>query len=351
MKQEQVLTYQQIQFKTSSNIDESEHEQVSEDFPAEEDMANDNNQRNLDEPQTFLRRYTRVRNPPRRYDEFFLSVSLSTNDDELSCYQEAVKGSNSDKWKEAMNDEMNALAKNATRDLVELPRNKKIVGRKWVYKLKKGVDDKVKRYKARLVAKGYSQKEGIDFHDIFSPVVNIVSIQSVLALVALLDLELEQLDVNTVFLHGDLDEEIYMEHLEVFVQNRSKKFVCRLKKSLYGLRKSPTQCYKKFNSFIVRRNYTRSEYNHCVYFKKLNSDIFIILVLYVDDMILTSKSITVINRLKDEMAMAFDMKNLGAARQILGMEIFKDRRNGKLWLSQQKYVEKILLRFGMKVKS
>jgi hypothetical protein len=355
MKQEEVPKYQQIQFETSSNTNESEHEQVSEDvhkdFPAEEDMADDNNQRNLDEPQTSLRRYTWVINPSRRYDDFVLSVSLSTNDDEPSCYQEAVKGSNSDKWKEAMNDEMNALAKNATWDLVELPRNMKIVGRKWVYKLKKGVDDKVERYKARLVAKGYSQKEGIDFHEIFSPVVNIVSIQSVLALVALLDLELEQLDVNTAFLHGDLDEEIYMEHPEVFVQNRSKKFVCRLKKSLYGLRKSPTQCYKKFDSFMVSQNYTRSEYNHCVYFKKLNNGIFIILVLYVDDMILARKSITAINWLKDQMAMTFDMKNLGAARQILGMEIFRDRRNGKLWLSQQKYVEKILLRFGMRVKS
>jgi hypothetical protein len=94
------------------------------------------------------------------------------------------------------------------------PRDKKTVGCKWVYKLKKGVDDKVKRYKARLVAKGYSQKECIDFHEIFSPVVKTISIRIVLALVALLDLELEQLDVKTAFLHGYLDEEIYMEQLE-----------------------------------------------------------------------------------------------------------------------------------------
>jgi len=98
---------------------------------------------------------------------------------------------------------------------------------------------------------------------------------------------------------------------------------------------------------MVSQNYTRSEYDHCVYFKKLNNGIFIILVLYVDDMLLASKSITEINRLKAQMARTFDMKDLGAARQILGMEIFRDRRNGKLWLSQQKYVEKILLRFGM----
>jgi hypothetical protein len=102
----------------------------------------------------------------------------------------------------------------------------------------KGVDDKVERYKERLVEKGYSQKEGIDFHEIFSPVVKLVSIHVVLALVVLLDLELEKLDVKTTFLHGDLDEEIYMEQPKGFVQDHKRRFVCKLKKSLYGLKQS-----------------------------------------------------------------------------------------------------------------
>ena len=110
-----------------------------------------------------------------------------------------------------MKDEMKALDKNATWDLVEIPKDRKIVGCKWVYKLKKGVDDTKDRYKARLTAKGFSQKAGIDFHEIFSPVVKIVLIRIVLALVTLLDLELQKLYVKTEFLHGYLDEEIYME--------------------------------------------------------------------------------------------------------------------------------------------
>jgi hypothetical protein len=242
---------------------------------------------------------------------------------------------------------MKVLERNTTWDLVELPRDRKTVGCEWVYKLKKGVDDKVERYKERMVVKGYSQKECIDFYGIFSPVVKSLSIRSVLALVVLLDLELEQLDVKTSFLHGELDEEIYMEQPEGFVQNHSKKFFCRLKKSLYGLRQSLRQWYNKFDSFMVSQNYTRIEYDHCVYFNKLNNGIFIILVMYVDDIILARKSITEINRLKAQMASTFDMKDLGAARQILGMEIFRDGRTAKLWLPQQKYVEKILLRFGM----
>ena len=127
-------------------------------------------------------------NTPKRYDDYVTSVSLTANDDEPLCYREAVEGSNSDKWKEAMKDEMKALYKNATWDLVERPNDRKNVGCKWVYKLKRGVDDKEERYKARLVAKGFSQKAGIDFHEIFSAVVKIFSIRIVLALVALLDL-------------------------------------------------------------------------------------------------------------------------------------------------------------------
>jgi len=119
----------------------------------------------------------------------------------------------------------------------------------------------------RLVAKGYSQVEGIDFHEIFSLVVKLVYIRTELALTTLLDLELEQLDVKTTFLHCDLDEEIYMEQPEGSVQDRSRILVCKLKKSLYGLRQSPRQWYKNFDSFMVRQNFIRTEYDHHVYFK------------------------------------------------------------------------------------
>jgi hypothetical protein len=180
MKQQEVPKYQQIQFETSSNTHESEHEQVFEDVheevPTKENVDDDDIQQIVDEPQTSLRRSTRVRVPPRRYDDFVSSISLSTNDDEPSCYRESMKGSNNDKWKEVMKDEMKELERNATWDLLELPSNNKIVGCKWVYKLKKGVDDKLERYKARLVAKGYSQKEGIEFHYVFSAVVKTISI-------------------------------------------------------------------------------------------------------------------------------------------------------------------------------
>ncbi len=134
-----------------------------------------------------LRRSTRERKTPKRYEDFASSFALITEDGEPSCYQEAVDDTDSEKWKVAMEEEMDSLAKNNTWDLVELPEGRSVVGCKWVFKLKRKVDGSIERYKARLVAKGYSQVEGIDFHEIFSPVVKLVSIRTVLALTALLN--------------------------------------------------------------------------------------------------------------------------------------------------------------------
>eukprot|EP00253_Pinus_taeda_P027486 PITA_27486 len=245
-----------------------------------------------------------------------------------------------------MEEEMDSLAKNNICDLVELPKGRSVVGCKWVFKLKWKLDGSIERYKVRQVAKGYSQVEGIDFHEIFSPVVKLVSIRTMLALIALLNLELEQLDVKIAFLHGDLNEEIYMEQQESFARGCIRRLVCKLRKSLYCLRQSPRQWYKKFDSFMVSQNFIISEYDHCVYFKSFNG-IFIILALYVDDMLIASERMEEINGLKAQLSRTFDMKDLGAKKHILGMEIHKDKKNGKLWLSQEKHVEKVLEKFSM----
>jgi len=133
-----------------------------------------------------------------------------------------------------MHDEMESLEKNGTWDLVRLPREKKPIRCKWVFKRKEGVSPNDEaRYKARLVAKGYSQISGIDYNEVFSPVVKHSSIRTLLSIVAMHDFELEQLDVKTVFLHGELEEDIYMEQPEGFVIPGKEKLVCKLKKSLW----------------------------------------------------------------------------------------------------------------------
>jgi hypothetical protein len=142
-----------------------------------------------------------------------------TDDDIPLTYREAIGNSKKARWKEAMGEEMQSLYKNEIWELVQLPKGKKAIGCKWVYTKKKGSTEKEKddiRFKARLVAQGYTQKEGIDYNEVFSPVVKHFSIRVLLALVAQFDLELVQLDMKTAFLHGDLEEDIYITQPDGF---------------------------------------------------------------------------------------------------------------------------------------
>ncbi|KAH7550154.1 hypothetical protein JRO89_XS13G0144400 [Xanthoceras sorbifolium] len=284
------------------------------------------------------------------YVSFALAVAEDTNAvGEPSTYSEAISCDDSAKWLVAMQEEVESLHKNRTWDLVKPPKDKKIVGCKWVFKRKEGIPGvEDAKYKARLVAKGYSQVHGVDFNDVFSPVVKHSSIRVLLALVAMHNLELEQLDVKTAFLHGELEETIYMQQPEGFEIEGKKDHVCLLKKSLYGLKQSPRQWYKRFDSFMVGHGYSRSQYDSCVYFRKLKDGSFVYLLLYVDDMLIAAKDMFELNKLKSELGGEFEMKDLGAAKKILGMEIRRDKTAGKLYLTQKSFVEKVLERFGMK---
>jgi hypothetical protein len=154
-----------------------------------------------------------------------------------------------------------------------------------VFKKKLNVEGKVEKYKAWLVAEGYSQVEGIDFGEIFFPVSKLNSIRFLLLVIIRFDFEVEYMDVKIPFLHGDLEEEIYMEHPKGFVVKGKKELVRKLRNSLYGLKKSPRMWYQKFDTYMLGLVFTRSKVDHCVYFK-LIGDHIIYFVLYVDDMLL-----------------------------------------------------------------
>ena len=172
------------------------------------------------------------------------------------------------------------------------------------------------------------------------------SIRAVLALVAYHDMILEQMDVKTAFLHGNLEEQIYMKQPEGF-EETGQGLVCQLKRSLYGLKQSPRQWYKRFDSYMLKIGYRRCDYDCCVYVRSLDDGSFIFLLLYVDDMLIAANHWSDVNDLKTKLSREFDMKDLGAARKILGMEILRDRSAKKLWLSQKSYVEDVLKRFDM----
>ncbi|KAE8689071.1 hypothetical protein F3Y22_tig00110944pilonHSYRG00042 [Hibiscus syriacus] len=250
-------------------------------------------------------RRTNIKPPNRLGFEDLVSFALTVSNDDPFTFHDAVTSQENDKWMAAMVEEMESLNHNRTWELVPLPEGKKPIGCKWVYKKKPAVTEKEgEKFKARLVAKGFSQQKGVDYDEIFSPVVRHTSIRAVLALVASWDLHLEQMDVKTAFLHGDLEEQIYMRQPEGFTQPGNEHLVCRLKKSLYGLKQSPRQWYKRFDSYMIKIGYNRCEYDCCVYVKSLDDGSFIFLLLYVDDMLIAAKNMDDGQRLKETAAIS-----------------------------------------------
>ncbi|KAG9453307.1 hypothetical protein H6P81_006211 [Aristolochia fimbriata] len=284
---------------------------------------------------------------PARFTDM-VAYALPVVDDVPCTYPEAIRSLESGRWASVMEEEIESHEKNKTWELTQLPKGKRAIGCKWVFAKKEGFPKNGDiRYKARLVAKGYAQKEGIDYNEIFSLVVKHSSIRILLALVVQLNFELAQLDVKTAFLHGDLREEIYMTQPDGYKVAGKENWVCKLIKSLYGLKQSPRQWYKRFDRFIKDQKYTRNKYDNCVYLRKLQDGSYIYLLLYVDDMLIAAKSQVEIDILKAQLNKEFEMKDLGKAKKILGMEISRNRERGKLWLSQKQYLQKVLQRFGI----
>ena len=218
---------------------------------------------------------------------------------------------------------------------------------KWVYKTKTDASGNIERYKARLVAKGFLQKEGIDYHDTFSPVSKKDSLRIIMALVAHFDLELHQMDVKTAFLNGELEEEVYMTQPEGFILEKGNTLVCKLKKSIYGLKQASRQWYMKFHNIITSFGFEENIVDQCIYIKVSGSK-FTFLVLYVDDILLASNNLGLIRETKRFLSQNFDMKDIGEASYVLGIEIHRDRSKKILGLSQKAYINKILERFNMR---
>jgi hypothetical protein len=263
-----------------------------------------------------------------------------------TSFKEAMKSEHSHEWLNAMKSEMESMSINKVWDLVEIPKGAKTVGCKWVYKTKRDSKGNIERFKARLVAKGYTQKEGIDYKETFSPVSSKDSLRIIMALVAHYDLDLHQMDVKTAFLNGDLYEDVYMTQPEGFVVEGKEHLACHLKKSIYGLKQASRQWYLKFDQIIRQFGFRENKRDNCIYAKFRGSK-YIFLVLYVDDILLASNDKNMVLETKRFLTSKFEMKDLGEASYVLGIEIYRDRHNGILGLSQKAYIEKILQKYNM----
>ena len=187
------------------------------------------------------------------------------------------------KWKEAVMEEMGALIGNQTWEIVKLPPNKKIVGCRWIFTIKHKADGSIERYKARLVAQDFTQTYGIDYDETFAPVVKLNSIRVLLSIAVNLDWPLLQFDIKNAFLNGDLDEEIYMRIPPGFEGKIGSGNVCKLKKSLYGLKQSPRAWFKKLSMTLNQLGYKQGQFDHTLFIKSSMGGKKAILIVYVDD--------------------------------------------------------------------
>ena len=248
------------------------------------------------------------------------------------------------RWRQAMLEEMAALDKNNTWIVTSLPAGKKVVSCKWVFTIKQTPEGKVERYKARLVARGFSQTYGVDYDETFAPVAKMSTIRALISAAANNKWNLFQLDVKNAFLHGDLHEEVYMEIPPGFNGPETKGKVCRLKKSLYGLKQSPRAWFGRFCKEVCSLGFQQSNADHTLFFKHHQGKV-VILVVYVDDIVITGNDDEGIQSLKKMLAKSFEVKDLGFLHFFLGIEVAYGTQG--IHLSQRKYVLDLLAETGM----
>lgn len=242
-----------------------------------------------------------------------------------------------------MNIEIQALIQNNTWDIIDLPKNEKPIGCRWVYKVKLNAHGTLERYKASLVAKGFTQTEGKDFFDTFSPVAKLTTIRIFLAIASANNFILQQLDIHNAFLHGTLDEEVYME-LPPGLPNTKPNQVCKLNKAIYSLKQSSRQWFARLSTSLLNNGFKQSTFDYSLFLKHTHTS-FTALLVYVDDLIIAGNNSVDIDATKFFLQTEFKIRDLGNLKYFLGLEIVRSKRS--IHICQRKYALDILSDAGM----
>lgn len=258
-------------------------------------------------------------------------------------FDEAMKSKFAPEWRKAMDAEMNSHAEHKTWKLVDKPENRQIVNSHWIYDYKLDSDGYLDKFKARTVAGGDTQTKDIDYKETFSPVVRIQSLRLMVALSLIFNLVVEQMDVSTAFLYGKLTETNYMRQPKGYVKRNEQgiPLVCELLQSIYGLHQAARDWNITLDEFLIENGFTRATADPCVYYKidRYNNE-FKVVIVYVDDLMLFGLTIDSVNQVKDAFKNRFKMKELGAPKWLLGIQM--ERRPNAIWLGQPRYAREIL---------
>jgi hypothetical protein len=261
-------------------------------------------------------------------------------DEEPTTFEEVVQKG---QWKEAMTEEHQSIMKNDVWEIVPRPKEKSVVTSKWVYKIKHAADGSVDKYKERFIARRFSQQEGKDYEETFSPVSRYTSIRAIISLITSMGWNLHQMDVKKYFLNGAIEEEVYIEKPQGFEVHSRDTHIYRLKKSLYGLKQAPKAWYARMDNYLMRLGFSKSHEDQNLYYKVMDNAP-VILLLYVDDLFITGEDSLII-QCKKQLAFEFDMKDIGLMHYYLGLEVSQKRY--EVFLGQGKYAINILHKFGM----
>jgi histone deacetylase 1/2 len=279
--------------------------------------------------------------PKRRTDGTVTYTAARASDTEPTSVSAALLNP---KWKEAMDAEFSALQRNQTWRLVPAQKGLNIIDSRWVYKVKRKPDGSVDRFKARLVAKGFKQRHGIDYDDTYSPVIKPTTIRVILSLAVMQGWQMRQLDVDNAFLHGHLEEDVYMVQPAGYVDSRFPHHVCKLEKSLYGLKQAPRAWFARLSSRLQELGFIPSKADVSLFVYKHDS-ITIYMLVYVDDIIVVSSTAKAADHLLAKLRQTFPVKDLGHLGYFLGIEVKHQRSS--LHLSQQKYISDLLARTNL----
>lgn len=353
-----------------SDIQEEPHQNLQSNVNAADDIAGNNGE--LQSPGSFdndsvsnqgigdsdnLTYYPNLRRsarrtagvPPERFEQsnicLLTEIILSIDALDAPCsYEEATNSAEKQHWMRSMSEEFQALKDKKVWSLVPLPNNRKAIGTRWVYDVKYGADEKVMRRRARIVAKGFSQKAGVDYFDVFSPVCRYTTARFLIAISAFYGWKRIQLDVKTAFLNADLQEEIYVEQPQGFTVSGREHFVYRLYKALYGLKQASRMWQKTLEEFLTSLGFSISSADPSM-FVHFTSGLVTLLVVYVDDIMMTGNNDKFMENFTRSIMERFTVRNCKSIEKFLGMNI--EEKDGFIKIHHRGMIQRLLKLFGM----